>query len=149
MSALDARSHSLYKETLMNNDQTKFCPQCGLEVFTGEKFCSSCGASLTKNQAVNSPNVATHVPVVRDSIKPIPEAKAPRPPSLVDGFISGFFGGIFQWVGGLLIPVSFFVLDTSREDGGAGPICFFGGIGLIIWGSYMRYASAHAVRVSR
>jgi hypothetical protein len=141
----------------MNGDQTEFCPQCGLEVFTGEKFCSSCGVSLTKGQAAASPNFAEHVPVVRDSMsaqvhKPLPEAKAPKPPSLVGGFIGGFAGGLAQLVGGLCIfPLSFMYISVDERHGGGhgAAFFFFVGIGIIIWGSWMRYASAHAVRISR
>ena len=62
--------------------------------------------------------------------------------------MSGFFGSIFQWGGGLIVfPLS--LMELGRYGGSSGATCFWIGVIFVVTGSYMRYASAHAVRISR
>jgi zinc ribbon protein len=136
----------------MNSDQTTFCPQCGSEVFSGEKFCSSCGASLTKDQAALSPQ-ATPAPAVGNPIwnwlnKPLPKAKAPKQSTLADSFILGAFGSLIKWSGFLVIfPGS--LIAMAAGDGNTGVLCFFSGIAMVVGGSYCKYVAQHSMRISR
>jgi hypothetical protein len=104
------------------------CPACAREISDAAPSCPGCGHPL---RAV--------APQVVQIAAPPPT----KQPSMAESFAAGFIGGTIRVVGVLIALVGF----ISDVKDGVGWIIL--AIVAIVFGSYMKYTSAHTVRTAR